>query len=211
MLKRLLKVLCLESREEWKKNLPATLLALLTVIHESAERVHGKNLRTPEELLYEHWVTPQESESSVTEYVFELINRMTQCQDLAVERMTEAQVKRKVWYDKNAVGRKFRVGDQVLVLETSKSNKLVAQWTDPGVIESQLSNSNYIVKMTNKNDKTQIYQVNLLNPYHQCPESINLLFSGKNENLESEPELETRIRHRTQIFMILRKSLEIVP
>ncbi|GBM51274.1 Uncharacterized protein K02A2.6 [Araneus ventricosus] len=93
-LKRLLKVLCLQSGEDSEKNLPATLLALRTVTHEStgfspAALVHGKNLRTPEVLLYEHWVNPQESESSVTEYVFELINRMRRCQDLAVERMTE--------------------------------------------------------------------------------------------------------------------------
>ncbi|GBN34963.1 Transposon Ty3-G Gag-Pol polyprotein [Araneus ventricosus] len=99
-LKRLLKVLCLQSGEYWEKNLPATLLALRTVTHEStgfspAELVHRKNLRTPEVLLYEHWVNPQESKSSVTEYVFELINRMRRCQDLAVERMTEVQVKRK--------------------------------------------------------------------------------------------------------------------
>ncbi|GBL90900.1 hypothetical protein AVEN_118109-1 [Araneus ventricosus] len=44
--------------------------------------------------------------------------------------------------------------------------------------------------MTCKNDKTQIYHVNLLKPYHHSPESINLLFSGKLESLECEPELE---------------------
>ncbi|GBM10548.1 hypothetical protein AVEN_46529-1 [Araneus ventricosus] len=141
-LKRLLKVLCLQSGEDWEKNLPATLLALRTVTHEStgfspAELVHGKNLRTPEVLLYEHCINPQESESSVTEYVFELINKMRRCQDLAVERMTEVQVKRKAWYDKNAVRRKFQVGDQVLlVLATSKPNKMAVQWTGPGVLEN---------------------------------------------------------------------------
>ncbi|GBO22766.1 hypothetical protein AVEN_31661-1 [Araneus ventricosus] len=62
--------------------------------------------------------------------------------------------------------------------------------TGLGVIESQLSDTNYIVKMTNKNDKTQICHVNLLKPYHKRPESINLLFNGKHESLESEPELE---------------------
>ncbi|GBM97599.1 Retrovirus-related Pol polyprotein from transposon 412 [Araneus ventricosus] len=95
-LKRLLKVLCLQSGEDWEKTLSATLLASRTGFS-PAELVHGKNLRTPEVLLYEHWVNPQESESSVTEYVFELINRMRRCQDLAVERMTEVQVKRKAW------------------------------------------------------------------------------------------------------------------
>ncbi|GBN70181.1 hypothetical protein AVEN_133631-1 [Araneus ventricosus] len=57
---------------------------------------------------------------------------MRRCQDLAVERMTEVQVKRKTWYDKNAVRRKFQEGDQVLVLATSKPNKMAVQWTGPG-------------------------------------------------------------------------------
>ncbi|GBM38858.1 hypothetical protein AVEN_49727-1 [Araneus ventricosus] len=115
---------------------------------------------------------------------------MRRCQDLAVERMVDAQVKQKAWYDKNAVRRKFQVGDQVLVLATLKPNKLAVQWTRPGVTGSQLFYTIYIVKMTNKNDKTQIYHVNLLTPYHQGPESVNLLSSGKHENLESGPELE---------------------
>ncbi|GBN84418.1 hypothetical protein AVEN_145252-1 [Araneus ventricosus] len=62
-IKRMLKVLCLESGQDWEKNLPATFLALRTITHDStgfspAELVHGKNLRTPEVLLYEHWVKP---------------------------------------------------------------------------------------------------------------------------------------------------------
>ncbi|GBL79280.1 hypothetical protein AVEN_92495-1 [Araneus ventricosus] len=113
---------------------------------------------------------------------------MRRCQDLAVERMTEVQVKRKIWYDKNAVRRKFQVGDQVLVLATSKPNKMAVQWTGPGVIESQLSDTNYIVKMANKNDKTQIYHVNLLKPYHQTPEKINLLISERKEIPEAESD-----------------------
>ncbi|GBM58815.1 hypothetical protein AVEN_179356-1 [Araneus ventricosus] len=92
--------------------------------------------------------------------------------------MTEVRDKRKVWYDKNAVKRKIRVGDLVLVLATSKPNKMAVQWTGPGVIESQLSATNYTVRMETKKDKTQIYPVNLLKPYHQRPERINLIVSG---------------------------------
>ncbi|GBM54467.1 hypothetical protein AVEN_217154-1 [Araneus ventricosus] len=102
--------------------------------------------------------------------------------------MTEVRDKRKVWYDKNAVKRKFRVGDLVLVLATSKPNKMAVQWTGPGVIESQLSETNYIVRMENKKDKTQIYHVNLLKLYHQRPERINLIVSGGEEIQECETE-----------------------
>ncbi|GBM41166.1 hypothetical protein AVEN_35740-1 [Araneus ventricosus] len=63
-IKRILKVLCLESGQDWKKNLIATLLVLRTITHGSTgfspvELVHGKNLRTPEVLLYEHCQTPR--------------------------------------------------------------------------------------------------------------------------------------------------------
>ncbi|GBL67053.1 hypothetical protein AVEN_221685-1 [Araneus ventricosus] len=188
----MLRVLCLESGQDWEKNLPATLLALRTITHDStgfspAELVHGKNLRTPEVLLYEHWVRPQEEDSTVTEYIFDLINRMRHCQELAVTTMTETRDKRKSWYDKNAVKREFRVGDLVLVLATSKPNKMAVQWTGPGVIESKLSETNYIVRMEGKNDKTQIYHINLLKPYHQRLERVNLLVNGE-ENQERETE-----------------------
>ncbi|GBN66114.1 hypothetical protein AVEN_59011-1 [Araneus ventricosus] len=170
-----------------------TLNSLRTITHEStgfsaAELVHGKNLRTSEILLYEHWVKPQETDSPVVEYVFELINRIRKCQELAIEKMTEVQPKRKIWYDRNVVRRKFQVGDQVLVLATSKPNKMAVQWTGPGVIESQRSVTNYIVKIASKNDKTQIYHVNLLKPYHQRPEKINLLISERKETPETESD-----------------------
>ncbi|GBN93934.1 hypothetical protein AVEN_251358-1 [Araneus ventricosus] len=85
-IKQMLKVLCLESGQDGEKNLPAAWLTLRTITHHSTgfsptELVHGKNLRTPEVLLCEHLVKPQEEDSTVTEYVFDLINRMRHCQE----------------------------------------------------------------------------------------------------------------------------------
>ncbi|GBM12258.1 hypothetical protein AVEN_155263-1 [Araneus ventricosus] len=111
---------------------------------------------------------------------------MRRCQELAITKLTEVRDKRKVWYDNNAVKREFRVGDLVLVLATSKPNKMTVQWTGPGVIESQLSETNYIVRMRGKKDKTQIYHVNLLKPYHQRPERISLIVNGREEIQERE-------------------------
>ncbi|GBM95261.1 hypothetical protein AVEN_199261-1 [Araneus ventricosus] len=96
------------------ENLPAALLALRTITHDStgfspAELIHGKNLRTPEVLLNEHRVRPQEEDSTVTEYIFDPINHMRHFQELAVTTMAETRNKRKIWYDKNAVKREFRV------------------------------------------------------------------------------------------------------
>ncbi|GBN84417.1 hypothetical protein AVEN_145251-1 [Araneus ventricosus] len=113
---------------------------------------------------------------------------MRRCQELAVTAMTETRDKRKVWYDKNAVKREFRVGELVLVLATSKPNKMFVQWTGPGVIESKFSETNYIVRMEGKNDKTEIYHINLLKPYHQRLERVNLIVNGGGKNQERKTE-----------------------
>ncbi|KAG8171994.1 hypothetical protein JTE90_000411 [Oedothorax gibbosus] len=194
-LKRLLKALCVESGKDWEKILPAALLALRTVTHETtgfspAELVHGKNLRTPETLIFEQWVEPPEGECAVTEYVFELINRMKQCQELASARAAEVRDKRKVYYDKGSVNRKFRPGDRVLVLAASRPNKLAVQWVGPGTIESQLSDTNYVVKLPGRTDKNHIYHVNLLKPYHQREENVNLLIGDEVISDVNDSDLE---------------------
>ncbi|GFY29348.1 retrovirus-related Pol polyprotein from transposon 17.6 [Trichonephila clavipes] len=117
-LKRLLRVLCLDAGSEWDKHLPSILLALRTVSHEStgytpSELVYGKNLRTPETLVMEHWMEPEEESDLVTEYMFKLINRFKRCQEVAINKIEEMQVKRKTWYDKNAVKREFKVTEHL--------------------------------------------------------------------------------------------------
>ncbi|GFX91307.1 retrovirus-related Pol polyprotein from transposon 297 [Trichonephila clavipes] len=45
--------------------------------------------------------------------------------------MKECQLKRKTWYDRDVVERKFVEGDLVMVLVTSKQNKLEVNWIGP--------------------------------------------------------------------------------
>ncbi|XP_054719150.1 uncharacterized protein LOC129228494 [Uloborus diversus] len=193
-IKRILKALCVESGEDWEKNLPLALFALRSVNHEStgfspAELVHGKNLRTPQTLLYENWMVPEESDPNVVEYILNLTNRLKRCQDLAVEKMSEMQVRRKAWYDKNAVNRQFKVGDQVLVLATNKANKMAVNWIGPGVVTSKISETNYVVDVPERRDKCTIYHVNLLKPYHKRPERVNLIIEEEGEDVEQEAEI----------------------
>ncbi|GFT81836.1 uncharacterized protein TNCV_4336761 [Trichonephila clavipes] len=60
-IKRVIKALCVESGEDWEGVLPLALFSLRTVAHESTgfsptELVMGKNLRTPQTLVYEEWM-----------------------------------------------------------------------------------------------------------------------------------------------------------
>ncbi|GFX35083.1 retrovirus-related Pol polyprotein from transposon 412 [Trichonephila clavipes] len=121
------------------ENSASSLFALRTVIHDStgfspAELVHGENLRTPVMLLYEKLTEEEHVESSVVDYVFELINRMKRCQELAILHMEDAKQKQKLWYDRRIVKRQFQLGELVLVIAPSRPNKLSVQWVGSGEI-----------------------------------------------------------------------------
>ena len=148
----------------------------------------GRNLRTPEVLLYEKWLEPPEEESAVTEHVFHILNRLKRSQDLAAEKMAEKQEKRKKWYDRNAVKREFRPGDQVLVLATSRPHKLSVHWIGPGTVEAKLSETNYIVKLEGGRQKSQIYHINMLKPYYKRPELVNLLLQEERDMEASDAD-----------------------
>ncbi|GFV11042.1 retrovirus-related Pol polyprotein from transposon 412 [Trichonephila clavipes] len=95
-------------------------------------------------------------------------------------------------------GNKSKDSCDVIVRETdrrraspSRPNKLSVQWVGPGQIVQQLSETNYVVKFPGK-DKTHVYHVNMLKPYHQREENINLLCINplKHDEEEDIPSLE---------------------
>ncbi|GFX27125.1 retrovirus-related Pol polyprotein from transposon 297 [Trichonephila clavipes] len=116
---------------------------------------------------------------------------MKRCQELAILHMEDAKQKQKLWYDRRTVKRQFQLGELVLVIAPSRPNKLSVQWIGPGEIVQQLSETNYVVKFPEK-DKTHVYHVNMLKPYHQREENINLLCINplKHDEEEDIPSLE---------------------
>ncbi|GFW07592.1 retrovirus-related Pol polyprotein from transposon 297 [Trichonephila clavipes] len=121
---------------------------------------------------------PEEERNLITEHMFKLISRLKRCQEVAINKMEEMQVKRKTWYDKNAVKREFKDGDSDLVLATSRANKLAVQWIGPGTILNKISETNYLVEIPGRREVPQIYHINMLKPYYKKPEHVNL---GKRE------------------------------
>ncbi|GFT11728.1 retrovirus-related Pol polyprotein from transposon 297 [Trichonephila clavipes] len=53
-----------------------------------------KNLRTPQTLVYEEWMEEENTSQSVVEYILQLNNRLKRCQDIAITRMKECQLKK---------------------------------------------------------------------------------------------------------------------
>ncbi|GFX59590.1 CCHC-type domain-containing protein [Trichonephila clavipes] len=112
-----------------------------------------------------------------------LINRLKRCQEVAINKMEEMQVKRKTWYDKNAVKRKFKDGDLVLVLATSRANKLAVQWIGPGTVLNKISELNYLVEIPGRRETSQIYHINMQKPYYKRPEHVNVIINDETKKL----------------------------
>ncbi|GFV61746.1 transposon Ty3-G Gag-Pol polyprotein [Trichonephila clavipes] len=175
-LKRLVRDLCSDAGSEWDKHLPSILLALRTVAHEA---MYGKNLRTPETLVMQHWMELEEGDL-VTEYMFKL-NRLKRCQ-VSINKMEEMQVKRKTWHDKNSGKREFKDGDLVLVLATSRASKLAVQWIGPGTILNKISETS-----RNSQQSRSISNIsNMLKPYYKNRNTLAKLLMMKLKTLADQ-------------------------
>ncbi|GFU11046.1 hypothetical protein TNCV_2833881 [Trichonephila clavipes] len=110
---------------------------------------------------------------------------------LYIEDINQRIETTELWYDRRTVKRQFQLGELVLVIAPSRPNKLSVQWVGPGEIVQQLSETNYVVKFPEK-DKTHVYHVNMLKPYNQREENINLLCINplKHDEEEDIPSLE---------------------
>ncbi|GFX44742.1 retrovirus-related Pol polyprotein from transposon 17.6 [Trichonephila clavipes] len=126
---------------------------------------------------------------SVVEYILQLNNRLKRCQDIAITRMKECQLKRKTWYDHDVVERKFVEGDLVMGLATAKQNKLEVNWIGPGKVLSRISDTNYVIDLPGRRDRSTIYHVNLLKPYHRRPELVSLVVEEVSDDIEGDAEI----------------------
>ncbi|GBM08076.1 hypothetical protein AVEN_256638-1 [Araneus ventricosus] len=60
----------------------------------------------------------------------------------------------------------------------------------PGTVVSQISETNYIVSLPNRSEKSHIFHINLLKPYHKRAETVNVLLSEQVSSEINEADLE---------------------
>ena len=134
VLKSMLKKMCQERPKGWDRYLPAILFAYREVPQSSTRfspfgLLYGRTARGPIQILKELLTGDCEDEIRNTyQYVLQLRNRLEETCQLARESLYEAQGRQKHHYDKKARNRQFKVGQKVLVLLPTDSNKLVLQW-----------------------------------------------------------------------------------
>lgn len=166
-LKSMLRRLCSEQPRQWNRFVNALLFAYREVPQESTgfapfELLYGRTVRGPMQILRNLWTKEdvQDEVKTSYQYVFELREKIESTLGIAREELQKAQARHKAYYDRKSRRREFAVGDKVLVLLPTDSNKLLMKWKGPYTIEETVSDTDCRVKV---NGRIKTYHVNLLN------------------------------------------------
>ena len=91
-----------------------------------------------------------------------LRDRLEQTCKLAHENLKKVQTKQNAYYDRRARSRKFDVGDKVLLLLLTDSNKLLLQWKGPYEVVEVVDRMGYKIDV---NGVVSTYHANMLKQY----------------------------------------------
>ena len=169
MLKQVLLTMCAERPNDWDKYLPALLFAVREILQESLgfspfELLYGRNVRGPMQILRELWSVEETDEHArlTYQYVIDLRERLEKTCKLAQDNVRKLDIKQNAFYDKRARSRKFDVGDKVLLLLPSESNKVLLQWNSPYEVLEVVNVMNYKI---NVRGVVNTYPANMLKLY----------------------------------------------
>ena len=169
MLKRVLLTMCAERPNDWDRYLPALLFAVREIPQESLgfspfELLYGRNVRGPMQILRELWSVEETDEHArlTYQYVIDLRERLEKTCKLAQDNVRKLDIKQNAFYDKRARSRKFDVGDKVLLLLPSESNKVLLQWNGPYEVLEVVNAMNYKI---NVKGVVNTYPANMLKLY----------------------------------------------
>ncbi|GFR93679.1 zinc finger protein, partial [Elysia marginata] len=167
--KTCLRRLCSEQPRQWHRYINPLLFAYREVPQESThfapfELLYGRTVRGPMHILRELWIKDIEEPEVKTsyEYVLNLRERLDDTLKIAREEREKAQGRQKHYYDRTAKCRKFSVGEKVLVLLPTDSNKLLMQWKGPFEVVATVGVSDYRINM---GGKVKTFHANLLKGY----------------------------------------------
>ena len=183
-LKAMLRKTATSEGKDWDKLLTYVLFAYREVPQASTgfspfELLYGRSVRGPLDILRETWEASTKSDENIVSYVLTMHEKLDKMTELVQENLSKAQKYQKSWYDRTARVRQFSVGDRVVVLLPTSTNKLRAQWQGPYTIKRKIGDTNYEVDMDDKGKRYRTFHVNMLKKWHDS--STRVLFAAEEE------------------------------
>ena len=168
-LKQMLRRLCHQKPKDWDKYINSALFVYHEVPQESLgfspfELVYGRHVRGPMTILKELW-TNEVADSEVKstyQYVTDLREKLELTSHMARENLRKAASRYRKYYNRKTRTRSMKVGDKVLVLLPTNTNKLLMQWKGPFPITEKLGTVDYRIDM---HGVQKTFHANLLKLY----------------------------------------------
>ncbi|XP_068212662.1 uncharacterized protein [Palaemon carinicauda] len=138
VLKSIIKKICSDYPRCWHRYLPCALFAVREIPNNTLgffpfELIYGRNVRGPLSILKELFTNQDLNEEirNSYEYVLDLRDRLEETAQIALQNAKVHFSKYKTYYDLKTSDRKFVIGDEVLLLLPSDTNKVLSQWQGP--------------------------------------------------------------------------------
>ena len=193
--------------KQWHRYLPALLFAVRELPNASTtfspfELMFGRSPRGPIDLLANTWMGGKDAEEAKTvyQYVTDLKNHIYDACQTAHDEVDEARKTQKFYHDKKALGRKFKVGDQVLLLLATTANKLTMQWKGPYEIVEVCKND-YKIDIQGS---VRLYHANMLKKYYQRP--VNRTLTALAQEPKQQAKKGEQNRSWREVMEILRRT-----
>ena len=96
-------------------------------------------------------------------------DRLEKLHKLASLRETQAKNRQKKFFDQRSKVRELEIGQRVLILLPTSTNKLLAEWKGPYTVLEKVSPVDYKIQMNRKSSK--VFHINMLKAYFEREES----------------------------------------
>ncbi|XP_077869382.1 uncharacterized protein LOC144360596 [Saccoglossus kowalevskii] len=174
-LKCMLRRYTAEHPKVWDTYLPHLLFAYREVPQASTgfapfELLYGRHVRGPLAVLKEGWTGDIPEEENLAEYVINMRDKIGEMMEVVKQNMVVAQAKQIRWYDVKARDRSFDIGEKVLVLLPSRSQKLQAEWQGPFQVTRKMTAVDYEVNVGSRRKTCRVYHINMLRPWKEREE-----------------------------------------
>ena len=170
-LKNMMRAYCYEYQNEWDQGIHLLLFAIRETLQDSLgfspfELVFGRSMRGPLKLLKESWLE-EEPPVNLLDQVSDLRHKLMSAWEIAQSNMKTVQDQMKMWYDKKAQKRTFKVGEKVLALLPLPRQPLQARFCGPYVVTRKVGDVNYIIHTPDRRRTERLCHVNMLKRYFE--------------------------------------------
>ena len=117
-------------------------------------------------MLHELWTKDVSPELRTTyQYVLDLRNRLEETSRMAAENADISSKKYKEYYDMKTKDRKFKVGEEVLLMLPTSGNKFIMEWRGPyKVVECHSNGVDYMIKIKGR---IKLFHANMLKKFYR--------------------------------------------